>query len=132
MVCSKSGLKKYREDSLAVLQNVIGVMERMNNETGHTRAVTSYDGYKAFAFTEEGGHRWATANDAYLSMTCQPVGDATWMVPYACALGGRCNDCPPLPTVGLENIIGTAARQCRITYKTNCTAYTCPNHPDKV
>src|SRR5512137_1393586 len=94
--------------------------------------MTSYNGYSAFAFTENGQHRWATANDAYLSMTCQPVGDATWMVPYACTLG-LCNDCPKnLPTVNHETVTGTADRNSRITYKTNCTAYTCPNHPRKV
>ena len=54
------------------------------------------------------------------------------MVPYACTLG-LCNDCPKnLPTVNHETVTGTADRNSRITYKTNCTAYTCPNHPRKV
>ena len=60
-------------------------------------------------------------------MTCQPVGDDNWMVPYECTLG-QCKNCPKLPTVAMEdsrignNSIGM------VTYRENCIVYYCDKH----
>ena len=58
-----------------------------DNEANTAAFQRKRDEYFEFGFRDDGQQKIGTPNEAYLSMTCQPVGDEDWMVPYECALG---------------------------------------------
>ena len=83
--------------------------------------------FSDLAYTETGEHKCPTINAAYLSMTCEPVVDKDWMVPYKCTLG-NCNNSPKLQTAASEDVKVGLGQLNKITYKENCVAYSCPTH----
>ena len=93
---------------------------------GHEAAKTAKAAFVNAAYTEDGKHVWPTPNEAYLSMTCKPVGDEDWMVPYKCTLG-HCEACPKLVTAPGETVMTTSNPRNRITYIEICSEYTCTN-----
>ena len=119
---------KNCEKRLAVLQQIMNIVVTRNTSRSAIEFQTrKYGEYRQFLYGENETQNWSTANEAYLSMTCKPVGDENWMVPYECTLG-LCKNCPPLPTVQMEdsrignNSIGM------VTYRENCIVYYCEKH----
>ena len=94
---------------------------------GHEQLKAAKEDFVKAAYTDEGTHIWPTATEAYLSMTCKPVGDKDWMVPYKCTLG-LCDKCPPLPKIPTEDTLHTRNSANRVTYKEICTEYSCEKH----
>jgi len=76
----------------------------------------------------DGEPRWATKEEAYQSMTCPSVDpDRPWWVPYKCQMG-LCENCPSLHQCPGEDKKENLLAFDRVTYKENCSVYTCPKH----
>ena len=95
----------------------------------HAAAIRNRDLFVAAAFTPEGEHIWPTATDAYLQISCDPVGPENWMLPYKCTLG-QCDKCCNygLPLAPGEGIMSTANDKNVVRYKENCVEYNCDEH----
>ena len=112
-------MMKNCDKRLATLETLMNFVVTQNTNPQaiqhHTR---NYNDYHDFAYDDTGKQNWATINDMYLSMTCMPVGNETWMVPYECALG-MCKNCPPLPTVKWEDTRTGTGSVAMVTYQNN-------------